>query len=361
MAIQILHLTHKDVRSDTRIVREVTAIANAWGERAKISCFGIGAADSETSLPDNVGIYNFSSRLLIFLFFLKALRLKPSFIHCHGVVVLPIGVLLKIFIKDAKLIYDTREIASDCSYVIRPLIRFIERKAWRYIDLFIGASFSMMRWYQQEYGYGAQTALVMNSPPLIESPEESETLRQKLGIADGAHVFVYRGDLTKERSAGLSTGQNIGLILDVFTSKISHPIVFIGKGELEQKITEIAKTHPNIYHLPSLADIGGANTGLCLMENTSLNSSLGLPSEVFDYAFAGLSVIGSNVAEISRLIKRYKLGIITDLTSEALAKACTQITQEKFNKNPKTLRALAWEKQAANLILGYNQIKIKDD
>ena len=352
MAIQILHLTHKDLRSDTRILREVTAIAEAWGERAVVTCFGVGSAKSETPFPHNVAIYNITSRLLIFLFFTRAMRLKPSFIHCHGVGVLPIGVLLKIFIKDAKLIYDTHEIASDCSYVIRPLIRFIERKAWRRIDLFISTSFSIIRWYQQEYGYGKQIALVMNSPPLTEPSKESETLRQELGIADKAHVFVCVGELTKERG--------IGLILDVFTSQISHPIVFIGSGILEQKIIEIAKTHPNIYLLSPPANIAGANTGIALLD-TSLNNSLGLPSQLFEYAFAGLSVIGSNFTEMSRLIKRHKLGIVSDLNSEALAEACTRITQEKFNKNPKTLKALAWEKQAANLILGYNRIRIKDD
>ena len=43
---------------------------------------------------------------------LRAIRQKPDLIHCHDVLVLPLGVIVKLITR-AKLIYDAHELESD--------------------------------------------------------------------------------------------------------------------------------------------------------------------------------------------------------------------------------------------------------
>ena len=109
---KILHLTHTDINTDSRILKEIATLSNAGHS---INGFGVileeGAASSE--IECNAAIYSIILRSRQFKFLPKilrhlmtlvellfkmippALRLKPDVVHCHDLDTLAAGILLK--------------------------------------------------------------------------------------------------------------------------------------------------------------------------------------------------------------------------------------------------------------------------
>ena len=158
--IKVLHLTHTDIRLDSRILKELSAIR----ENKKILIMAIGISD------DNL-FYSLTAYLCLLEFYIrlswKGLLFRPKIIHCHDTLVLPVGVILSILFN-SKLIYDAHELESQKngqSKVLSKITLFIEKISWRFIDLFITVSPSIIDWYQKNLGK-KESLLILNSPQL---------------------------------------------------------------------------------------------------------------------------------------------------------------------------------------------------
>ena len=183
--IKVLHLTHTDVRLDSRILKELSAIRK--NKQTLIMAIGISddnlshsklkEVDKElTSLILYSKLFKyFSLRLTAYLCLLefqirliwKGLLFRPKIIHCHDTIVLPVGVILSILFN-SKLIYDAHELESQKngqSKVLSKITLFIEKISWRFIDLLITVSPSIIDWYQKNLGK-KESLLILNSPQL---------------------------------------------------------------------------------------------------------------------------------------------------------------------------------------------------
>ena len=118
MNLKVLHLTHTDINKDPRIIKSIKAIDKlSW-----IEVYGIGIQDSSHyarrfETKDSIDISSISLKLfskkLTFLpnifrhlftlleFLIRSFfiinKFKPSVIHCHDTLALPIAILFKIF------------------------------------------------------------------------------------------------------------------------------------------------------------------------------------------------------------------------------------------------------------------------
>ena len=211
--IKVLHLTHTDVRLDSRILKELSAIRK--NKQTLIMAIGISddnlshsklkEVDKElTSLILYSKLFKyFSLRLTAYLCLLefqirliwKGLLFRPKIIHCHDTIVLPVGVILSILFN-SKLIYDAHELESQKngqSKVLSKITLFIEKISWRFIDLLITVSPSIIDWYQKNLGK-KESLLILNSPQLkLENydAESNNYLRQKFNIPENCKVFVF--------------------------------------------------------------------------------------------------------------------------------------------------------------------------
>ena len=131
---KILHLSHTDIRTDSRILKEIHGALNHDYE-----VYVIGIQDSErkpdinsaglkvvslsllakrlTFLPRIVKHFFVFSELFIRVILLCS-KFKPNLIHCGDTVVLPIGVILK-SIKRCVLVYDAHELESNRNVFLR--------------------------------------------------------------------------------------------------------------------------------------------------------------------------------------------------------------------------------------------------
>ena len=126
---RVLHLTHTDLRYDSRILKELSVLK--LNKKLLIKAIGIKGVDllKNKSTPTEKEYTNFilysglfkilsrrlSSFFCLFEFNLRLILIgilfRPRIIHCHDNLVLSVGVILSIFCK-SKLIYDAHELES---------------------------------------------------------------------------------------------------------------------------------------------------------------------------------------------------------------------------------------------------------
>ena len=381
MNLKVLHLTHTDINKDPRIIKSIKAIDKlSW-----IEVYGIGIQDSSHyarrfETKDSIDISSISLKLfskkLTFLpnifrhlftlleFLIRSFfiinKFKPSVIHCHDTLALPIAILFKIFHSKLKVVYDAHELGSSRNGIgnfFSKIVYFFEKITWRFIDHFISVSPSIIKWYEEEYGRKKNT-LILNSPEIeTKKTENSNGFRKKFLINDDEKLFIYVGEINK--------GRGIINLLEIFKDLKSR-ILFLGYGPLVNKVKDFENNYSNIhYHEAVEPDslvslIQEADVGLCLVERASLSDYFSLPNKLFEYAFAGLPVIASDFPDIKFLVEKYDLGFCCDSGSIKDIKknleryeSIIKISKKEVSK----LYDLSWQKQELNLINVYRRLR----
>ena len=381
MNLKVLHLTHTDINKDPRIIKSIKAIDKlSW-----IEVYGIGIQDSSHyarrfETKDSIDISSISLKLfskkLTFLpnifrhlftlleFLIRSFfiinKFKPSVIHCHDTLALPIAILFKIFHSKLKVVYDAHELGSSRNGIgnfFSKIVYFFEKITWRFIDHFISVSPSIIKWYEEEYGRKKNT-LILNSPEIeTKKTKNSNGFRKKFFINDDEKLFIYVGEINK--------GRGIINLLEIFKDLKSR-ILFLGYGPLVNKVKDFENNYSNIhYHEAVEPDslvslIQEADVGLCLVERVSLSDYFCLPNKLFEYAFAGLPVIASDFPDIKFLVEKYDLGFCCDSGSIKDIKKNLERYESiiKISKNDVSkLHDLSWQKQELNLINVYRRLR----
>lgn len=372
---RVLHITHTDIRYDSRILKELQSLVNS-GERV---C-GLGVLEASTikACENNLDlqVIKISSRSIKFLprilkhifcvieLVLKmlpaVLNLRPEILHVHDVIVLPVAVLSKIFIK-TKIIYDAHELESDRNGITRLAGFFtkkIEKLSWKYIDYFVVVSNSIDNWYQLQMGQ-KKSSIIFNSPFYRDEikPYDYNYLRTKFNIPDKSKIFIYIGIIT--------AGRGIELMLKAFSEQIhdSH-IVFLGYGDMTDKVIKASREKNNIhYHIQVSHEqvvpiASSADYGLCFVQNASLSDYYCLPNKLFEYAFAGLPVFASNFPDIQEIVNKYGLGECFAPSYEEIVAKIKEIETKNTNRvDLSKIKDLSWESQEKKLLQVYKNIR----
>jgi glycosyltransferase involved in cell wall biosynthesis len=265
------------------------------------------------------------------------------------------GVFSKLIFK-SYFIYDAHELESNKagqSHALSLATIIIEKIAWPYVDHFISVSQSIINWYQEKFSIKPHT-LILNSPVVdFKAPridiEFNQYLRKKYNIPVNELVYIYVGELAK--------GRGIDLFLSVFSSdEVSSSIVFLGNGQMESEILKYAGYTKKIHHhaaVPHSEVVRITNTadiGLCMIEPVSLSDYYALPNKLFEYLDAGLHIICSDMPEISKIIREYDLGIVTELSESKLKNVILQYESIKPPRNNIFIEELTWNYQKKKLI-----------
>jgi glycosyltransferase involved in cell wall biosynthesis len=377
---KILHITPTDVRYDSRILKELSALKLL--ENSEVRAFGIDDDEGhkyETNERLEIQTFKVFSKQLKFIprpirYFLNlleamfritipAIKYNPTVVHCHDTLYLPIALIVKWFCN-SYLIYDAHELESNKagqSKILSKYTLFIEKISWKYIDFLISVSPSIISWYNDHLGE-KKSELILNAPILnapIKDESESNYLRQKFSIPDDKKIFLYLGIISSE-------GRGVSLYLDIFKRHdINSHIVFIGYGEYVEEIKKLAKKYANIhYHAAVPHDqvvqvSKSADVGLCMLEPVSLSDYYSLPNKLFEYAFSGLYLLTSDFPDIKQVVDKFSLGICCSLKPEEVHRSI-KILERRQNLTTRTvhnqLYPLSWDFQAEKLLMGYREL-----
>ena len=380
--MNILHLTHTDINSDSRILKEMQSIATS-NNTFQVSGIGVIEDQNVSCLPRLKKITTYSILLrsrywrflprvirhafslfeLTFKMVFKAVWLKPKVVHCHDTLVLPLGAIVKLF-TGAKLIYDAHELESNRNGLTKTLGKmtiFAEKVLWRYIDALIVVSPSIDIWYQKNIGE-KYSEIILNAPVIVSQNDgyyDSNYLRDLFSIPSESKIFLYIGILGR--------GRGIDLIIESFKNKdITSSLVFLGYGELSNDLKDLAKefthihVHDAVAHDKVVAIAKSADVGLCLIQNVSLSDYYCLPNKLFEYSFSEIPVLASNFPDISKTVEQYNLGKCCELNIKSISEAIKEFENmiELPKINAEELYSLSWSAQEKKLIKLYKYIGV---
>ncbi|MPS32395.1 MULTISPECIES: glycosyltransferase family 4 protein [unclassified Salinivibrio] len=290
-------------------------------------------------------------KYLEFLFRAVCRFRNADIIHCNDLNALPVGLLIKTFFKEKKVVYDCHEYETEIkglSGVEKGIRRWLESFLIRYADTVITVSDSIAKEYQRLYSID-KPQLVLNCPRFFERSKE-DLFRESLGIRSDQKIFLYQG--------GLSQGRGIELLLEAFSNLESDKSVLVcmGYGHLEDLIKEKAQLQSTIFFHPAVTPevllryTGSADYGILFYEDTCLNHRYCSPNKIFEYLMAGLPVLTSNLFEMKRLVEEEGIGIVAeDNTVEGFKKAVEALLNQDYGAIQenvfKSRKKYCWEEQ----------------
>lgn len=369
-----VHLTHTDIRTDSRILKEMGSLA-AGG--FVVSGLGVtleeGAQRSTAAFDAEIGAIRLRSREWRFLprtlrhmaslfelvvkMLPASVRQKPDVVHCHDTLVLPLGVMVKL-VTGAKLVYDAHELESDRNGLTRVQSRltlWVEKRLWRFVDALIVVSPSIQGWYHTTIG-PKRSAVILNAPVYEDDGvDHGAYLRTTFSIPPERRVFIYVGIL--------GPGRGLDLITEAFTHPdVTSHVVFLGYGDWADKLKQLAAVHANLHvhdavsHAQVVPVVRSADCGLCLVQNVSLSDYYCLPNKLFEYCFAGVPVLASDFPDIRAVLEQYGIGTCCALDSNSVRRAVLSLEDTGRKFHFEDLTPLSWQAQEQKLLGLYQHL-----
>ena len=376
--MNILHLTHTDIKYDNRIIKQISVLSSikpynvvGYGytlKKNRLLKYKTSGSYQIKSFK-YCGILDYFPRAIKHAFTLFGITIKyvfngffyrPEIVHCHDTMVLPAGVILKI-ICGSKLIYDAHELESQKngqSIILSKMTYLIEWNSWRFVDFFITVSPSIVDWYEEKLGV-KPNEIILNSPLYNEMEKKKSRnepyLREMYGIKEGDKIFLYLGIIGK--------GRGVEMYLDIFESEeISSHIVFMGYGDLVDDVISRSKLcqqihyHRRIEHERVVEVSQSADVVLAIIEDISLSDYYCLPNKLFEYAFSGIPVLASDFPDMKHMIEEYKLGATTKIDNKSVRDAIIRIQEEGLTPSDCDLLPISWQRQTVKLLNVYKGV-----
>jgi len=372
--LNCLHLTHTDIESDSRILKEMGALTEAGYE---VSGIGVvleeGSKKSAVSFKADISAIQLQSRKMTFLprtlrhiaslcelvakMLPSAIKQRPDVVHCHDTLVLPLGVVTKLF-TGAKLVYDAHELESNRNGLTSMqgrLTLLVEKLLWRFVDGLIVVSPSIEAWYEQKVG-PKPSAVIMNAPLYDDNGLSGGSyLREKFSIPLEHKIFIYVGIL--------GPGRGLEMITEAFTHpEVTSHVIFLGYGEYAEDLKQLASQQGNVHvheavpHSEVVPIVKSADFGLCLVQNVSLSDYYCLPNKLFEYCFAGVPILASDFPDIRTVLKAYGIGECCGLDPEAIRSAIQKLAMDGKTFHFADLSPLSWQVQEQKLLDLYRSL-----
>lgn len=276
---------------------------------------------------------------------------KVNVVHCNDLNALPVGLLIKLFGKNTKVVYDCHEYETETNGLKgmeKQAKKWLEFFLIRFADQVITVSDSIANEYVRLYKI-PKPHLVLNCPSYIEQPK-CNLFREKLGIRSNQTIFLYQG--------GLSKGRGIEMLLEVFLGlELDHNVlVFMGYGPLEDMIRNKAQKSDTVFFHQSVTPevllkyTSSADYGVSFIEDSCLSYRYCLPNKLFEYLMAGLPIVTSNLYEMKRLAEEEGVGIVAENnTVQGFQKAVIASLEQEYstiqNRVFETRKKYCWEEQ----------------
>lgn len=373
-----IHITLTEFRNESRVLKEIASLrsSKSFQEFSVVALGSLDLPESESllgsvnvtriclvsrNLPKNaifqlVKFFEFMIRC-----FLLIKRDKPTVVNVHALALLPFGYLLKKAFG-VKLVYDAHELETEKNGLLgirKKSSKVIESLFIKACDLVIVVGENIADWY--EHAYQIERPIVVKNSPTIRARCKADLFRDRLGISDRQKIFLYQGGLTK--------GRGVELILEAFMTRNRDDVVavFMGYGDLENRIKDAADKYSNIKFYPAVSPnvvldyTSSADVGISIIENTCLSYFYCMPNKLFEYAMVGLPVIVSDMKEMAGAVQEHQFGVvIRDLSVESINEAVSTLVEQDLNDLSDRAYEFAcsnsWEVQEKVMLDGYRRM-----
>jgi glycosyltransferase involved in cell wall biosynthesis len=276
---------------------------------------------------------------------------------------LPIAYFVKLFYgKKYKVVYDAHELETaiqGLKGIKKIIVKWAERNLINTADKVIVVSDSIANEYVKLYNI-KKPIVILNAPYYINKVEKRDIFRQELNIRLDQNIFLYQGLL--------SDGRGLDILVKTFKSfqSDSNIIIFMGHGDMKDKIQNEAAKNKNIYFYNSVSPnillnyTSSADYGISLIEDTCLSYHYCLPNKLFEYLMSFIPVIVSDLPEMRKVVEGNNVGVVSKINAESLGakiKSIIEIDKSLIMDNiTRTRKIYNWEEQEILLIKLYKEL-----
>jgi glycosyltransferase involved in cell wall biosynthesis len=252
--------------------------------------------------------------------------------HSHDLNTLRVGAECKAR-TGALLVYDSHELQTERNRMTEQGKKSAQAQEGEYLvaaDAMIVASPSWIRWNTNLYGQLPDPAITVLNVPEPITIDTTKDLRAELGIEDSERIVIYQGSIQENR--GIEPAIDAVEHLDKVT------LVVIGYGHhrpvledlvVERGLTSKVRFFGPVPNAELISYSASADAGLANIVNSSVSYNTSLPNKLFEYAMAGIPVVGSDSPEIGRIVAEEKIGEVCNAEDPvALGEAITTILED---------------------------------
>ena len=258
-------------------------------------------------------------------------------------------------IKNTNLVYDSHELFSEGPELQG---RKFVQGFWRSLEDFFlpkvknayTVSQSIVEFYDSKYQN--KMGVIRNIPlkkDILEIDEEAFPTTKK--------TILYQGVL--------NPGRGLKPMIKALKFINDLDLIIIGYGKVEQDLKSFVaqeKMKDRVHFLGRVSRdklfnyTKKATLGMVLEEPLGLSFQYSLPNKLFDYIHAEIPIVAGNLPEITRIINKYKVGVLVDnYEPKTIAKAINNLLKDEvllseIKKNQQKAKdVLCWEKESKKL------------
>ncbi|SEE22400.1 glycosyltransferase family 4 protein [Jiangella alba] len=297
-------------------------------------------------------------------------QLAPDAVHAHDMHVIGVAVRAAERARAAgrrlPVVYDAHEYVPGLSRYGPRTPRFIaawahhEREYIGRADRVVTVSPAIARTLRQRYRLDREPTVVINSPSMTElDGGDVPGLRARVGLAADVPLLVYSGGVTKAR--GVETAvEALPSLPGVHLAVVSVPHIEIAPVHQLRALAGRLGVADRVHFLDPVrphevvAFLSSADVGLIPILRYP-SHEMALPNKVFEYAFAGLPVVTSDMPSLTEFMRQsgigevYRVGDAADLAAKVRAVLADPAPYRARLERPEFRREVSWEGQAQHL------------
>lgn len=266
----------------------------------------------------------------------RTANIRPDFISCHNLQLLPLCALLKWFYK-VRLFYEPHELETEKTGInerFKFIFKFIEKKFIKYCNKVVTVCEPISDYYKQKYDLNCNRVLTIRNVPVNPSLgklyKKTDLFRHEFDIPNESIIFLYQGLISKHRG--------IFNYLDTFVKlDNNYHLVIMGYGEEELLVKEYSIKYNNIHFKQAVAVnkiikyTSSADVGLHIIPgNLSMSYQFSLPNKFYEYAIAGLHIcVADNFTFLKKIVNDEKLGSVISSNDDGLFEWIKNIRNNK--------------------------------
>ena len=273
-------------------------------------------------------------------------------------------------IKRVPVVYDSHEYYTEVPELSgRPLVKniwtAIERICLPKAKKMYTVNESIANLYREKYN--KKVDVVRNVPPVfISEIKDINKEKERLGLPLEKKLLIIQG-------TGINVDRGVEEAVQAMQFVSDALLLIIGSGDvipmlkkmvmdlrLNEKVKFIAKVpFEELANYTAVCDVG-----LSLDKDTNMNYRYSLPNKLFNYIQAGVAVLASDLVEVAKIVKDYKVGVIVINHNplhiaeklKYLIENDDILRQHKQN-SLQAAKELTWEKEEQTLNKIFNELR----